>query len=276
VTRVPFAYPYRSTAGPDACTRATIAAIEDHFRRYADPSQIAAVIVEPVLGEGGFIVPPRDFLKALQDLCAGHGILFIADEVQTGFGRTGRMFACEHFGVTPDILISAKSLAGGLPLAAIVGRAELMDSPGVSGLGGTYSGNPVAIAAAHAVLDRFEAGDLFLRAEAIGARIEGRMREWANASPLVGDIRRLGAMIAVELVKDRETKAPAKEETSEVVRRACERGLILMPAGTYSNVIRILVPLVASDAELDEGLYVLGESLNDVMQNSKFKMQTML
>jgi 4-aminobutyrate aminotransferase/(S)-3-amino-2-methylpropionate transaminase len=258
VTRVPFAYPYRCAAGADQCTASTIAAIEDHFRRHADPTQIAAVIVEPVLGEGGFIVPPRDFLRKLQELCARRGILFIADEVQTGFGRTGRMFACEHFGVTPDLLVTAKSLAAGLPLAAVVGRAELMDSPDVSGLGGTYSGNPVSLAAAHAVLDRFEHDDLLGRAEAIGARIERRMRDWAATSTLIGDVRRLGAMVAIELVKDRQSKQPAKDETNAIVRRACERGLILMPAGTFGNVIRILVPLVASDAELDEGLDVLG------------------
>jgi 4-aminobutyrate aminotransferase / (S)-3-amino-2-methylpropionate transaminase / 5-aminovalerate transaminase len=273
VTRVPFANPYRSAAGPSGCTRATIAGIEDHFRRHADPAQIAAVIVEPVLGEGGFIVPPPDFLRSLQELCDGYGILFIADEVQTGFGRTGRLFACEHFGVTPDIVVTAKSLGGGLPLAAIVGRAELMDSPAISGLGGTYSGNPVAIAAAHAVIDRFAKGELLARAEAIGARIEARMREWERSSPLVGDVRRLGAMVAIELVKDRATKTPAKEETTEIVRLAAERGVILMPAGTYSNVIRILVPLVVTDAELDEGLAVLGEAIE--MQNAKFKMQMM-
>ena len=264
VTRVPFAYPYRCAEGPGACTRVTIAAIEDHFRRYVDPSQVAAVIVEPVLGEGGFVVPPTDFLRTLQQLCDRHGILFIADEVQTGFGRTGRMFACEHFGITPDILVTAKSIAAGLPLAAVVGRAELMDSPDVSGLGGTYSGNPVALAAAHAVLDRFARGDLFARAETVGARIEAGMREWERSSPLVGDIRRLGAMVAIELVRDRVSKEPAKDETNGIVRRAAERGLILMPAGTYGNVIRILVPLVVSEAELDEGLTVLGECLAGV------------
>jgi len=264
VTRVPFANPYRCAEGAGACTRVTIATIEDHFRRYADPSQIAAVIVEPVLGEGGFVVPPPDFLRQLQDLCDRHGILFIADEVQTGFGRTGRMFACEHFGVTPDILVTAKSLAGGLPLAAVVGRAELMDSPDVSGLGGTYSGNPVALAAAHAVLDRFADGDLLPRAELVGARIEAKLRDLQRTSPVVGDVRRLGAMVAMELVKDRVSKEPAKDETNGIVRRAAERGLILMPAGTYSNVIRILVPLVATEAELDEGLNVLAECVAGV------------
>ena len=261
VTRVPFANPYRSDEGPGGCTRTTLAAIEDHFRRHADPSQIAAVIVEPVLGEGGFVVPPPDFLPRLQQLCDGHGILFIADEVQTGFGRTGRMFACEHSGVVPDLVVMAKSLAGGLPLGAIVGRTELMDSPAVSGLGGTYAGNPVALAAAHAVLDRFGKGDLLARAETVGARIEARMREWQRTSPLVGDVRRLGAMVAMELVKDRVSKEPAKEETNELVRRAAGRGVILMPAGTYGNVIRILVPLVVTEVELDEGLEVLAECL---------------
>jgi 4-aminobutyrate aminotransferase/(S)-3-amino-2-methylpropionate transaminase len=181
----------------------------------------------------------------------------IADEVQTGFGRTGKMFACEHYGLEPDILVTAKSLAAGLPLAAVVGRREIMDAPGVGGLGGTFAGNPLALAAAHAVLDTFERDDLLARSEAIGARIELRAREWAGRHSIVGDIRRLGGMVGLELVRDRATREPAKDETNEIVRRACERGVILMPAGTYGNVIRVLVPLVVSDAELDEGLAVL-------------------
>jgi 4-aminobutyrate aminotransferase/(S)-3-amino-2-methylpropionate transaminase len=277
VYRVPFAYCYRcsySLKYPE-CGVYCAQHLEDTFKRVVAAESVAAVIAEPVLGEGGFVTPPLEFFRIVVEICRKHGILFIADEVQTGFGRTGRMFACEQFGITPDILVTAKSLAGGLPLAAVVGRAELMDSPDVSGLGGTYSGNPVALAAAHAVLDRFAKGDLFARAETIGARIESRMREWERSSPLVGDIRRLGAMVAIELVRDRVTKEPAKEETNDIIRRSAERGLILMPAGTYGNVIRILVPLVVSEAELDEGLDVLGEVVSGVMQNSKFKMQTM-
>jgi 4-aminobutyrate aminotransferase/(S)-3-amino-2-methylpropionate transaminase len=266
VLRVPYAYCYRCAydgAYPD-CTVACIQAIEDAFKRHADPSSIAAVVVEPVLGEGGFVVPPREYLPALASLCRRHGIVVIADEVQSGFGRTGRMFACEHSGLEPDLLVTAKSLAGGLPLAAVIGRAELMDSPGVGGLGGTYAGNPLSVAAAHAVLDTFQESDLLGRAQAIGARIEARTRAWGASHALVGDVRRLGAMVGIELVRDRVGKTPAKDETERLTRLACERGVILIPAGTLGNVIRILVPLVVSDADLDEGLDVIESALADV------------
>jgi 4-aminobutyrate aminotransferase/(S)-3-amino-2-methylpropionate transaminase len=259
VLRVPYAYCYRCAyeeAFP-SCAFACVAALEDHFKRYADPQTIAAVIVEPVLGEGGFVVPPLGFLSELSSVCRKHGILLIADEVQTGFGRTGRMFACEHDGVEPDLLVTAKSLGGGLPLAAVVGRAELMDAPGPGGLGGTYIGNPVACAAAHAVLDRFETGDLLRRSEALGVRIEARARAWAKQFGIIGDVRRRGAMVAVELVKNRETKEPAKHETDDVIRIACERGVVLIAAGTFGNVVRFLTPLVISDDEIDEGLEVM-------------------
>ena len=259
VLRVPYAYCYRCAYGGSfpECAFACVSALEDHFKRYADPQTIAAVVVEPVLGEGGFVVPPAGYLSQLAAVCRKHGILVIADEVQTGFGRTGRMFACEHDGVEPDLLVAAKSLGGGLPLAAVVGRAELMDSPGEGGLGGTYSGNPVACAAAHAVLDRFESGDLLRRSEAIGVRIEARARAWAGQFALVGDVRRRGAMVGVELVRNRETREPAKHETDDIVRMACDRGVLLIPAGTFGNVIRFLTPLIISDDELDEGLEVM-------------------
>jgi 4-aminobutyrate aminotransferase/(S)-3-amino-2-methylpropionate transaminase len=174
------------------------------------------------------------------------------------------MFACEHTGLEPDLLVTAKSIAAGLPLAAVVGRAELMDSPGVGGLGGTFAGNPLAVAAAHAVLDTFERSDLLARAEAIGARIETRARGWFAAHQLIGDVRRLGAMVGIELVRDRATKVPAKEETDRLIRLAWERGVILIPAGTFGNVVRILVPLVVSDAELDEGLDVIEGVLAEI------------
>ena len=259
VLRVPYAYCYRcayDASFPD-CSFACVAALDDHFKRYADPQTIAAIVVEPVLGEGGFAVPPLGYLSELAAVCRRHGMLLIADEVQTGFGRTGRIFACEHEGVEPDLLVTAKSLAAGLPLAAVVGRADLMDGPVEGGLGGTYSGNPLACAAAHAVLDRFESGELLRRSEAIGVRIEARAREWAQQFSLVGDVRRRGAMVGVELVRNRETKEPAKHETDEIVRRACERGVLLIPSGTFGNVIRFLTPLVISDDELDEGLEVM-------------------
>ncbi|HEY7289218.1 MAG TPA: 4-aminobutyrate--2-oxoglutarate transaminase [Vicinamibacterales bacterium] len=259
VMRVPYGYCYRCAYSAEfpSCEFACVDEIERQFKRHADPRSIAAVVVEPVLGEGGFVVPPRGYLSRLAALCRRHGILLIADEVQTGFGRTGRLFACEHEGVEPDLLVTAKSLAAGLPLAAVVGRAELMDGPIEGGLGGTYGGNPLACAAAHAVLDLFESGELLRRSESIGAQIEARAREWARSSALIGDIRRLGAMVGLELVVNRETREPAKHETEDIVRLAYQRGVLLIPSGTFGNVIRFLTPLSIADDELREGLDVL-------------------
>jgi 4-aminobutyrate aminotransferase/(S)-3-amino-2-methylpropionate transaminase len=263
VHRVPYAYCYRCAYGATypSCEFACVDGIEAYFRRHVDPETIAAVVIEPVLGEGGFIVPPTGYLKAVAALCRKYGILVVADEVQTSFGRTGRLFACEHEGVEPDLLVTAKSLAAGLPLAAVIGRAELMDSPEAGGLGGTYAGNPIACAAAHAVLDLFESGELLARSERIGARIETRARDWARTRPLIGDIRRLGAMVGLELVRHRTTREPASTEAHEIIRLACQRGVMLVPAGTFSNVIRFLAPLTITDDELDEGLDVLTECL---------------
>jgi 4-aminobutyrate aminotransferase / (S)-3-amino-2-methylpropionate transaminase / 5-aminovalerate transaminase len=259
VMRVPYAYCYRCAYGVEypGCGVACVDEIEQQFKRHADPNTIAAVVVEPVLGEGGFVVPPPGYLSRLAALCRRHGILFVADEVQTGFGRTGRLFACEHEGVEPDLLVTAKSLAAGMPLAAVIGRAELMDGPVEGGLGGTYAGNPIACAAAHAVLDLFESGDLVRRSEAIGSRIEAYAQAWRKTCPLIGDIRRRGAMVGIELVSNRETREPAKHETDEIIRLACARGVILIAAGTFGNVIRFLTPLTISDDQLDEGLDVL-------------------
>jgi 4-aminobutyrate aminotransferase / (S)-3-amino-2-methylpropionate transaminase / 5-aminovalerate transaminase len=259
VHRVPYAYCYRCAynATYPSCEFACVEGIEAFFRRHVEPETIAAVVIEPVLGEGGFVVPPAGYLKAVAALCRKYGILIIADEVQTGFGRTGRLFACEREGVEPDLLVAAKSLAAGLPLAAVIGRAELMDSPEVGGLGGTYAGNPIACAAAHAVLDLFESGELLRRSEQIGTRIEARAADWARTWPFIGDIRRLGAMVGVELVRSRSTREPARSEVSEIIRLACQRGVILIQAGTFGNVIRFLAPLTISDDELDEGLDVL-------------------
>jgi 4-aminobutyrate aminotransferase / (S)-3-amino-2-methylpropionate transaminase / 5-aminovalerate transaminase len=261
VVRVPYAYCYRcayNTQYPQ-CEFACVDELERYFKRHADPESIAAVVVEPVLGEGGFVVPPAGFLARLAAFCRRHGIVFIADEVQTGFGRTGRLFACEHEGVEPDLLVVAKSLAAGMPLAAVVGRAELMDGPVEGGLGGTYGGNPLACAAAHAVLDLFEQGDLLKRSESIGARIERVARQWQTGCAIVGEIRRRGAMVGIELVTDRTSREPAKHETDEIVRLAYAKGVILIPAGTFGNVIRFLTPLTISDEELDEGLQVLSD-----------------
>lgn len=261
VLRVPYAYCYRCAYDAEypSCQFACVDAIETLFRRHADPYSIAAVVVEPVLGEGGFVVPPPGYLSQLAAFCRRYGILVIADEVQTGFGRTGRLFACEHDSLRPDLLVTAKSLAAGMPLAAVVGRADLMDGPVEGGLGGTYGGNPVACAAAHAVLDLFESGDLLARSETIGARIEAQARQWAASCPLIGDIRRRGAMVGIELVTSRDTREPARHETAQFVRLACERGVILISAGTFGNVVRFLAPLTISNEELDEGLRVLSE-----------------
>ena len=256
-------YCYRCTYNQTfpACEFACVSALEEWFQRYVDATSIAAIVVEPGLGEGGFVVPPIGYLSALAALCRKHHIVLIADEVQTGFGRTGRLFACEHDGVEPDLLVTAKSLAAGLPLAAVVGRAELMDSPGEGGLGGTYAGNPLACAAALAVLDRFSSADLFERSETIGARIEARAIEWSREFRVIGNVRRRGAMVGIELVRSRESKQPAKQETREVVRLACERGVLMISAGTFGNVLRFLAPLVISDEELEEGLDVVGGCL---------------
>jgi 4-aminobutyrate aminotransferase/(S)-3-amino-2-methylpropionate transaminase len=266
VYRAPYAYCYRCAYGrtyPD-CRLHCADALEDVFKRYVAADQVAAVIVEPVLGEGGFVVPPSDFLPRLRELTARHGILLIADEVQTGFGRTGRQWAVEHSGVVPDLLVAAKSLAGGLPLAAVTGRAEVMDAAGPGGLGGTFGGNPVSLAAAQAVLDELATGRVYARAEAVGARFETRARAWRERLPWIGDVRRLGAMGALELVRDRATREPGREETAAVARRCYERGLVTITAGTYGNVIRTLMPLVISDDELEEGLDVLESTLEGV------------
>jgi 4-aminobutyrate aminotransferase/(S)-3-amino-2-methylpropionate transaminase len=266
IYRVPYPYSYRwpSELGQKSCADACLDVLEDAFKRYVASESVAAVIIEPVLGEGGFVVPPPDFMPKLRELTKKHGILLIADEVQTGFGRTGKLFAMEHTGVSPDILIAAKSIAGGLPLSSITGRAEVMDAPGVGGLGGTFGGNPIALAAAHAVLDQFETGDILARANRIGATFQARAEGWKKRFPIIGDVRGVGAMWAVELVKDRKTKAPAKDECNAVSKKCYERGLVTISAGTYGNIIRTLMPLVIGDAELDEGLGVFEAALAEV------------
>jgi 4-aminobutyrate aminotransferase/(S)-3-amino-2-methylpropionate transaminase len=266
VYRAPYAYCYRcpySLTYP-SCEVACGHKIEDIFRTTVEADKLAAVIVEPMLGEGGFVPPPREFFQILTEICRSHGILLIADEVQTGFGRTGTLFACEQFGFEPDLLVAAKSLAGGLPLASVTGRAEIMDTPVVGGLGGTYGGNPLACEAALAVLKTFDSEDLGKQARCIGDLIEKATRPWHDRFPLVGDIRGLGAMRAIELVRNRETKEPAKEETQAIISACHQRGLIILPAGTYGNVIRVLVPLVAAEDQIEEGLAVLEAAMSTV------------
>ena len=266
IYRLPYPYLYRRhPPGPQAAPadEATFRAeIEEFFATHVAPEKVACVVMELVLGEGGFVVAPRAYVRVLTELCKKHGILFVADEIQTGFGRTGKMWASEHYGVEADLFVTAKSLAGGLPLSAVTGRAEIMDASQVGGLGGTYVGNPVACAAALAVLDLFEKGDLLQRAAALGVKLEARFAAMAQRIPAIGDARGLGAMRALELVKDRKSKEPDKERTTATVKRACERGLLLLSAGTHGNVLRILVPLVVGDDELDEGLEVLEHALH--------------
>ncbi len=263
IYRVPYAYCYRCSYNLEypSCAVACADALEDYFKRYVAVENVAAIILEPILGEGGFVVPPKEFLPKLREITKRHGILLIADEVQTGFGRSGKLFAIEHSGVLPDILIAAKSIAGGLPLSSITGSADVMDAPGIGGLGGTFGGNPVSLAAAHAVLDQMERGEIFAKANRIGQAFAARAATWKERFPIVGEVRGVGAMWAVELVSDRKTKAPAKDATSAVSKKCYERGLLTISAGTYGNVIRTLMPLVISDAELVEGLGVFEGAL---------------
>jgi 4-aminobutyrate aminotransferase/(S)-3-amino-2-methylpropionate transaminase len=263
VYRVPFAYCYRCSYNLKypSCDLYCARHLEDTFKRVVANEEVAAVIAEPVMGEGGFIAPPPDYFKVLIDLCHKHGILFIADEVQSGFGRTGTLFASEQYGIEPDLIVTAKSLGGGLPLAAVTGRAEIMDAPAVGGLGGTFAGNPLSCAAALATLDLFEKTNLLTRANELGDRFQRRAREWQRRWPIVGDVRGLGGMQAIELVKSQETKAPATDETKQITQYCYEHGLITITAGSYSNVIRILVPLVATNEQIDEGLDVLESAL---------------
>lgn len=252
VYRVPFPDPYRTPDG-DPTTR-TIRALEHLFIAHVQPDRVAAIIVEPVLGEGGFVVPPSDFFRRLRDLADRHGILLVVDEIQTGIGRTGRMFGIDHFGIEPDLMTVAKSIAVGLPISAVIGARELMDALPEGALGGTYVGNPVACEAALAVFEVMEEEHLLERAGALGARMLERFRRLQERSALVGHVRGLGAMVAVELVLDRATKEPAPRETAEIIRRTMRRGVLLLRAGTYNNVIRVLTPLVITDAQLDEAL----------------------
>ncbi|HEX6879094.1 MAG TPA: 4-aminobutyrate--2-oxoglutarate transaminase [Terriglobales bacterium] len=267
IYRVPYAYCYRCALGKKypSCELACAEHLEEVFKRVVSPESVAAVIAEPVLGEGGFITPPREFFRTIADICRKHGILFIADEVQTGIARTGTMFAMEQFGVEPDLLLSAKSLGGGLPIAAVTGRAEIMDAVGVGGLGGTFIGNPVSCAAALAVLDMVEKEQLCERAKLLGDKFVERAKHWQSRWPtLIGAIHGLGAMRSVELVRDPETREPADAETREVVRYCYERGVLTISAGTFGNIIRLLMPLVITDEQFEEATRVIENALAQV------------
>jgi len=268
VYRIPFAYCYRCSYSLQypACEVHCARHLEDTFKRVVAAESVAAVIVEPILGEGGFVTPPAEFYSTLSQICRKHGILLIADEVQTGFARTGANFACERFGLQPDLITMAKSLGGGLPLAAVTGRAEIMDAPGVGQLGGTFAGNPAACEAALAVLDLMEKEDLNARANHLGEVFRKRAAEWQRRWELVGEVRGLGAMQALELVRSRATREPADTETKEVSQFCYEHGLVTITAGSYSNVIRLLMPIVITDAQMDEALGVLEAGLAAVVE----------
>jgi 4-aminobutyrate aminotransferase / (S)-3-amino-2-methylpropionate transaminase / 5-aminovalerate transaminase len=271
VYRIPFAYCYRcsySLTYP-SCDLYCARHLEDTFKRVVAAEGVAAVIAEPVLGEGGFVAPPLDYFRTLVDICHKHGVLFIADEIQSGFGRTGALFASERYGIEPDILVTAKSIGGGLPLGAITGRAEIMDAPGPGGLGGTFAGNPVACEAALAVLDMFEQQDLNARAQSLGDHFQKRAREWQKRWPLIGEVRGLGAMQAVELVQSREKREPAAEETKQITQYCYEHGVITISAGSYGNVIRLLMPLVITDAQMDEAFDVLEGAFKAVYERKQ-------
>ena len=260
-----FPQPYRGIT-----TEQALEDLDRLFHGDVDPKSVAAIIIEPVQGEGGFNVAPYEFLRALRRLCDEHGIVMIADEVQGGMARTGKMFSIEHSGVVPDLITMAKGLGGGFPLSAVTGRTAIMDSAHSGGLGGTYGGNPISIAAAHAVLDVIESEGLCQRAASVGEKISTRLRGLAKDLLCIGDVRGLGAMVAFELVKDRATKEPDAELTAAVLTHAEQRGLIILSCGTSANVVRLLAPLTIQDAVLEEGLSMLASALADAYgQESK-------
>ena len=259
VFHAPYPIPYHGVS-----VEQSLAALEHVFKYDIEPARVAAIVIEPVMGEGGFYAAPPEFLRALRKLCDEHGIVLVIDEIQTGFARTGKLFAIEHAGVEPDLMTMAKSLAGGFPLAAVVGKAAIMDSPGPGGLGGTYAGSPIACAAALAVLDVIEEEQLCQRAVVIGDTMVTRLRELARELPCIGDVRGLGAMVAIELVRNRDPHSPDPDLTKALTKRAAEKGLVLLSCGLYGNVIRFLVPLTASDAIVREGLDIVAESLREL------------
>lgn len=260
VYHVPFPVTYHGVSSEDS-----LAALEQLFKYDVEPSRVAAIIIEPVLGEGGFYAAPPEFLKALRALCDKHGIVFIADEIQTGFARTGKMFAIEHYGVEPDLMTMAKSMAGGFPLAAVVGKQQIMDAPITGGLGGTYAGSAVSCAAALAVIEVMEKEKLPARAVKVGEMLMQRLRKFQAEFSCVGEVRGLGAMVAMELVRNRDAHAPDADLAKALVQRAAANGLVLLSCGLYANVIRFLVPLTASDALIAEGMDIVEKSLREVL-----------
>jgi 4-aminobutyrate aminotransferase / (S)-3-amino-2-methylpropionate transaminase / 5-aminovalerate transaminase len=264
VYRIPFGVPANARlSNRGAMTAGQVNELLDQtFRRLVAAESVAAIVVEPVLGEGGFVVPPAGFLPALAQICRDRGIVFVADEVQTGFGRTGELFACSHFGIEPDLILTAKSLGGGLPLAGVTGRAEIMDAPIPGGIGGTFGGNPASCAAALAVIEEFANGSLLARARSLGERFQRRAYAWQRQHPFIGDVRGLGAMQAIEFV-DRDG-APWAAPAKKLAQHCLRSGVLVLTAGTYDNVIRLLMPLVISDEQFHEALGVMERNLNAV------------
>jgi 4-aminobutyrate aminotransferase/(S)-3-amino-2-methylpropionate transaminase len=263
IYRMPYAYCYRCSYNltyPE-CKVHCATRLEDMFLRHVAADSVAAVIFEPVLGEGGFVAPPPDWFAEIAAICHKHGILVIADEVQTGFGRTGETFACERVGLVPDLICMAKSLSSGMPLAAVTGRAEVMDAPGPGQLGGTFGGNPVSCAAALATLKVLDGQDTNERALEFGRIFRKRAEEWQRRFQLIGDVRGVGAMQALELVRNRATKTPAKEEAQRILAYCHEHGLLIISAGVYGNVVRLLAPLVVTEEQIEEGLSILEAAL---------------
>jgi 4-aminobutyrate aminotransferase/(S)-3-amino-2-methylpropionate transaminase len=264
VYRLPFPYEYRPPFPANGLTTVGMACAE-HLADVVDneigAERVACIVIEPVQGEGGFVVAPQDFMTALREICTERGILFIDDEIQTGMGRTGKMFAIEHYGVVPDIVTTAKSLGAGLPISAVTGRDDVMEAPHVGGLGGTYGGNPVACAAALAVIEELAETDLLERADKQGRVIRDRLDPLVDALGIVGEVRGLGPMVGIELVVDEQTKEPNKVATGAVLKRCHEQGVLILKAGTYDNVVRLLAPLVISEEDLHEGLDVLMDAL---------------
>lgn len=263
IYRIPYAYPYRA----DASARNGEAFAEhllNAFRRSIAAESVAAVIAEPILGEGGFVVPPLDYFRLVQQICSERGILFIADEVQSGFGRTGKWFASEHYSVEPDLITMAKSMGGGMPIAAITGRAEIMDAPGPGALGGTFCGHPASCVAALAAIETIEKENLLSRSTIIGERFRRCARSWKQKFSLIGDIRGLGGMCAIEFVRNPSTLEPADTETKAIAKYCYEHGVVTVTAGTYNNVLRLLVPLTVTDDQLDEGLAVIEAAISGV------------
>jgi 4-aminobutyrate aminotransferase / (S)-3-amino-2-methylpropionate transaminase / 5-aminovalerate transaminase len=263
VYHLPFPMPYHGIT-----VEQSLRALDQLFKADVDPARVAAIIIEPVLGEGGFYVAPTELLRGLRTICDQHGIVLIVDEIQTGFARTGRMFAIEHAGVEPDLMTIAKSVAGGLPLSAVIGKADIMDSPAPGGLGGTYAGAPLACAAGLAVLDVIREEQLLNRAQHIGHFMTSRLKGLAVRFPAIGEVRSLGAMVAIELVKNCNADEPDAELTRALVQAAGRRGLILLSCGIYSNVIRFLAPLTIPDALLKEGFNLFEQALDEVARTA--------